>query len=96
MYWKARQFSDKYNCSSVLNTQPPCLLISQQHTDSVANCYACAGPDQDMAINLAPIQTNILSTSAENRAGEHFWGHVPKLQIIFGEILSHVVNQSLP
>jgi len=25
--------------------------------------------------------------SAYNRAGERFWGHMPKLRIIFGEIL---------
>jgi hypothetical protein len=29
--------------------------------------------------------TRLWTSSAENRAGEHFWGHVPKLRIIVGK-----------
>jgi len=44
-------------------------------------------------INLALLQTNILySFSVLNRTGKRFWRRVPKLWIIFGEILLLVEN----
>jgi hypothetical protein len=49
----------------------------------------CGRPGQ--ANKLALLQTDIIWTfSAYKRAGEHFWGRVPKLRIIFGGILSRV------
>jgi hypothetical protein len=68
--------------SSVLNTQPPCLLSSQHHAvlliiiimfvqGQTKTWPLIWHPGQ--ANNLSPIQTDILSTpSAENKAGEHF------------------------
>jgi hypothetical protein len=64
----------------VLNTQLPCLLSSQHHAVLLIIMFvqgqAKTWPliwHPGQANNLAPIQTDILSTSsAENRAGEHF------------------------
>ena len=48
------------------------------------------------ADNLAPLETDIVwKILAQSRAGEHFWGRVPKLRVIFAEIISRVEYLSL-
>ena len=54
----------------------------------------CGRPGQ--AINLAPLEADILKTFDLEQGWRIFSGHVPKLRILVGEILSSLENLILP